>query len=214
MLKDKYDLLGVSEYATDREIAEAYFELRKKYHEERYLDGEVGNNAAKKLTELDNAYEEIKRYRAEHGTGDESNLYSQVDKYIKDGKLDKAQEVLDSFDERGAEWHFLQSVIFYKKNWINDCKKQLEIALALDENNQKYKETYDRLLEKIKATDEKERAKQDPNWNKSGSGAGANPNANSTYNYDEPQMGGSSCVDFCCQVIMCNMCLNCCCGMR
>jgi len=206
MMEKYYKLLGVSEYATDREISEAYFALRKKYMEERFLDGEQGNEAAEKLTAIDNAYEEIKRFRSEHSEDGDNSLFKQVDEALKKGDLNTAQSVLDSFDERGAEWHYLQSVVFYKKNWMNECKKQLEIAMALDENNAKYKETYDRLLEKMKGSSA---SASDTNWNKSGTG-----NAKTTGNYDEPQMGGDSCLEFCCQMALCNMCLNCCCNMR
>ncbi len=208
MLEKYYNLLGVSEYSSDREISEAYFSLRKKYQEERFEEGEKGNEAAKKLTEIDNAYEEIKRYRSEHSMGTDASLYKQVDEALKKGDLSEAQTLLDSFDERGAEWHYLQSVVFYKKGWINECKKQLEIAMALDGENKKYKETYDRLLEKISSAS---KAQQNRDWNKSGSGANESRNAP---NFDEPQMGGDSCVDFCCQMALCNMCLNCCCNMR
>lgn len=206
MMEKYYKLLGVSEYATDREISEAYFALRKKYMEERFLDGEKGNEAAEKLTAIDNAYEEIKRFRSEHSEDGDNSLFKQVDEALKKGDLNTAQSVLDSFDERGAEWHYLQSVVFYKKNWMNECKKQLEIAMALDENNAKYKETYDRLLEKMKGSSA---SASDTSWNKSGTG-----NAKTTGNYDEPQMGGDSCLEFCCQMALCNMCLNCCCNMR
>lgn len=208
MLEKYYSLLGVSEYSTDREISEAYFSLRKKYQEERFEEGEKGNEAAKKLTEIDNAYEEIKRYRSEHSMGTDASLYKQVDEALKKGNLSEAQTLLDSFDERGAEWHYLQSVVFYKKGWINECKKQLEIAMTLDGENKKYKETYDRLVEKISSAS---KAKANEDWNKSGSGANENRNAP---NFDEPQMGGDSCIDFCCQMALCNMCLNCCCNMR
>ncbi len=209
MLKDYYEILGVSEYATDREISEAYFALRKKYLEERFSEGEKGNEAAKKLTQIDNAYEEIKRFRSERSDGGDLSLLKQVDEALKTGDLSKAQTLLDSFDQRGAEWHYLQSVVFYKKTWMNECKKQLEIAMALDENNKKYKDTYDRLLEKMKSAEQKQGANQ--NWNTSGNGA---PNDNRVPDFDEPQMGGDSCMDFCCRMAICNMCLNCCCNIR
>lgn len=209
MLKDYYDILGVSEYATDREISEAYFALRKKYLEERFSEGEKGNEAAKKLTQIDNAYEEIKRFRSERADGGDLSLLKQVDEALKAGDLSKAQTLLDSFDQRGAEWHYLQSVVFYKKTWMNECKKQLEIAMALDENNKKYKDTYNRLLEKMNASAQQQNNNQ--SWNSSGSG---NPNDNRVPDFDEPQMGGDSCVDFCCRMAICNMCLNCCCNLR
>lgn len=209
MTDKDYLILGVTEDATDEEIASKYFELRKKYLEERFLDGEKGNEAARRLTEIDNAYEEIKRIRNESVGDGEENLYKKVDAALKNGDFSEAQSILDSFDQRGAEWHYLQSVVFYKKGWMNECKKQLEIAISLDGENKKYKETYDRLLEKMKSQS-KSSEKFDSHGNQSSQDNAQNPQPN----FDEPQMGGDSCMDFCCRMAICNMCLNCCCNMR
>ena len=54
-------------------------------------------------------------------------------------KIAEAQTKLDDFNGRNAEWHYLQSVVFYKKNWVNESKKQLEIAISMDGSNEKYK---------------------------------------------------------------------------
>ncbi len=206
MIKDSYKILGVDEYCTDRELSEAYFSLRKKYQEDRFLDGEAGNEAARKLTELDAAYEEVSDFRKEHSSGENASLYKEVDAAIKSDDLAKAQELLDSFNERPAEWHYLQAVVFYRKNWMNESKKQLEIAKNLDPDNEKYKTTYDKLVKKIEDAGKK----ADPDWNRSGSGRGTR----GSYDYGdgEPQMGGDSCMSYCCQLLWCNMLLNCCCN--
>ena len=39
MNQEYYELLGVSEDASDEEIKESYRALKKKYNEERWLDG-------------------------------------------------------------------------------------------------------------------------------------------------------------------------------
>ncbi len=209
-MTDKYyKIIGVDKNASDEEVANRYFELRKQYLEDRFLDGEKGNEAARKLTELDNAYEEIKRERSETIGGGEQNLFKKVDAALKSGDVSEAQTLLDSFDQRNAEWHYLQSVVFYKKGWMNECKKQLEIAMSLDSENKKYKETYDRLLEKMKS------GSQNGEKAKNGEEKSYGPQAESRQpNFDEPQMGGDSCMDFCCRMALCNMCLNCCCNMR
>ena len=45
MNREYYDLLGLNEDATDEEIKNRYGELKKKYNEDRWLDGEAGNEA-------------------------------------------------------------------------------------------------------------------------------------------------------------------------
>lgn len=67
MNRENYELLQVSENATDEEIKEAYERLKKKYNDEKWLDGEAGNHAARMLGKLDAAYSEIMDERRQSG---------------------------------------------------------------------------------------------------------------------------------------------------
>ena len=71
MNREYYDLLGLNEDATDEEIKERYGELKKKYNEDRWLDGEAGNEAARMLNKLDTAYTEIMSARREQSKNTE-----------------------------------------------------------------------------------------------------------------------------------------------
>ena len=133
MNKKYYDLLGVTEEMSDEQIAERYEQLKKKYSEDRFLEGEAGNEAAKMLNKIDVAYNEIMTERRENrSAGNSNSSYTQVDQLIRDGKFAEAQAALDEFNERPAEWHYLQSGDFDRKNWMNEGKKQLELALQKD----------------------------------------------------------------------------------
>ncbi|MBQ7373150.1 MAG: hypothetical protein IJW64_01125, partial [Clostridia bacterium] len=127
-MMDKYELFGLTKDCTDEEFETAYKKIREVLAEDRFLEGEAGNIAAKKLTELDAAYRDIKAERMEQKTDpkDTENLYNKIEGLIKAGNLTDAQRELDLFNERTAEWHYLQAVVFYKKNWNNESKKQLE----------------------------------------------------------------------------------------
>ncbi|MBQ7924300.1 MAG: hypothetical protein IJ329_03235 [Clostridia bacterium] len=202
-MNEYYEFLGLGEDATDEELAVRYQELREKYAEERWQDGEAGNEAAKNLTKLDVAYKEIMAARKEQNknTGGESSLET-VAQLLKDNKVDEAQAMLDDFNERSAEWHYLQAVVFYKKNWTNDSKKQLEIAMQMDPDNLKYRNAYGKM--NAKNDYEKQHEKKE------------NPYANSAPMNDNEQMGGNICGDCmtCCCASMCaNYCLRCCCPM-
>lgn len=215
MDKKYYDVLKVSENATDAEITEKYNELKMKYSEERFADGEKGNNAAKMLNKIEVAYTEIMNYRREHGEEkDEASALAEVEKLIRDNDLAGAQTALDKFDSRSAEWHYLQSVVFYKKNWISESKKQLEIAMQLEPNNQKYKDVYDKFVTKINFDNQSKQNQNAYTSGTTGGGTNGNPNANPN---GQPQMGGSGCED-CLTCCYCNMlfncCLNTCCGCR
>ena len=204
---DFYSIFGVNQDVSDEELTAAYERLREQYREERWQDGEAGNEAARKLTELENAYRELteERKRQSKNTTGESS-FEEIAQKLKDGDYNSAQAMLDDFNERGAEWHYLQAVVFYKKNWMNDSKKQLEIAMQMDPDNNKYREAYGKLNAKADY-EKKQKEEQKAGQPYSSSPAGS-----------EPQMGGTSACDQCCTCCYANLCLNClfnmCCGCR
>lgn len=206
MIDKYYKILGVDPSDSDEVISQKYQELKQKYQEERFLEGEVGNNAAKMLTEIDIAYSEIKSYRQEQSVeGQKSEAFASVESAIKSGNLSAAQALLDDFNERDAEWHYYQSVIFYKKNWLNESKKQLEIAISINPDEQRYKNALNKLNERVN-----EGAKINSDWNRSGN-ANYKPQQE---DIQEQQLGGDSCMQWCCDMIICNTLLNCCCSCR
>lgn len=205
MNKHYFEILGVSESATDEEIRARYEELKKKYSEERFLEGEAGNEAARMLNRIDVAYNEIMTERSEkHSAENAGSSYAKVDEYIRAGKINEAQAVLDEFNERPAEWHYLQSVVFYKKNWMNESKKQLEIALQMDSSNEKYRTAYNKLKEKIEY--DKKQAENPQQQQAQGGYAQSAPQPG----YDEQQQMGGGFCEQCATCCACNMLMNCC----
>ena len=202
-MQEFYEELGLTQDATDEEITERYNQLKEKYSEERWQDGEAGNKAAKKLTKLNVAYQEIMSARKEkQADGEKVTTLEEVARLLKEGDVSGAQSILDDCNDRNAEWHYLQAVICYKKNWTNDSKKQLEIAMQMDPANQKYRSAYKKLNEKDA-------------YEKQCAGASQNPYQNQPSGNDN-QMGGgcNDCVS-CCYTICCINCVyNCCCGCR
>lgn len=202
MNKKNLELLGLEEGATLEEIKAAYEALRAKYLEDRFKDGEVGNEAARMLTKIDAAYAELESELKESNYSDGGDLYEKVENYLKDGNIAEAQHVLDSFNERNGRWHYLQSVVFYRKNWINESKKQLEIAIQLEPENAKYKESYRKLNDKI----DREAQSSAPNQNQSAY-QGQTMDSQSS----DSQMGGNFCAN-CIECCYLNMCINCLCN--
>ena len=198
-----YEILQVSPDATDDEIKASYERLKAKYNEEKWQDGEAGNNAARMLGKLDAAYAEVmeeRKERAQNTSG--ASSFEEVSAAIRSGDLSRAQSLLDEFNERSAEWHYLQSIVFYKKNWMNESKKQLEIAIQMDGSNAKYREAYDKL-----------KARADYRQQ---TGGAPNTTPDPQVSPNGEQMGGSwcaNCASWCytCLCVNClfNLCCNC-----
>lgn len=203
MKKSNLEILGLSEGATEEQIKDAYSRLRAKYLEDRFKDGEEGNEAARMLTKLDMAYNELMSELAEdQSAASGGTSFERVEELIRSGDVQEAQRVLDGFNERNARWHYLQSVVFYKKSWMNESKKQLEIAIQMDGANSKYREAYDKL-----------KARADYRQ-QSGGAPNTNPDPNMAQGGE--QMGGnwcancaSMCYTFLCVNCLFNLCCNC-----
>lgn len=204
MNKKNLEILGLAEGATKEDIENAYSTLKERYKEERFLEGEVGNNAAKMLGKIEVARDELLSELAEAARGEDSSAdvggaFEKVETLIKEGNYQEAQRALDAFNERTAEWHYLQSVVFYRKGWVNESKKQLEIAMRLDGSNDKYKEAYKKLADKIEYDSNKSKERID-----------------SVYEgQDMNYSGGNQMGDFCTSCVECcalNACINCMCS--
>ena len=204
---EHYRLLGLDQTATDEEITARYEELKAKYNEDRWLDGEAGNEAARLLTKINVAYQEIMsdRKQSKQNT-DGQNAFEEITALLKENTLAQAQDMLDAFNERTAEWHYFQAVVYYKKNWTNDSKKQLEIAMQMDPDNVKYRSAYGKI--NAKNDFQKQSAHETENPYSRNNGAPID---------DEPQMGGNACSNCisCCYTYLCVDCLfSLCCGCR
>lgn len=147
MVKDPYKVLEASSDTPYEQLEKKYNELKALYGEQRFKSGEEGNEGARKLSELEEAWQMIvadfdKRTTAEEFSGNE---FGRVDELIKKGSYDEAQAILDAMTDRGGEWHYFQSIIFYKRDWLSECKKQLEMAVECDPTNTKYKTSLEKL---------------------------------------------------------------------
>lgn len=201
MSKNPFVVLGVSENCTQNELFDAYRELRNKYADLRFAEGQEGTDACAKLEEIELAYREASdilrnRYNVKY-TG--SNL-TDVENAIKAGNMEEAQSILDNCHERSWQWHYLQSVIFYKKNWLSDALKQLDFACNLEPNNQKFAEARRNMLNKMNENT----AKQNTSYYRND-----NHDSNRSYSREPGQryQRGFTACDCCSSLI----CADCCC---
>ena len=73
-MNNPYEVLGVSENASDEEIKAAYRKLAKKYHPDNYADSPLADVAEQKMKEINEAYDTINQLRQKgRGSGSTSN---------------------------------------------------------------------------------------------------------------------------------------------
>ncbi len=190
-----YEILGKNKGDELEELRKRYEELKSVYGEQRFKEGEEGNEGARRLTELEEAWAQILiDYQAKSAEETDGNDFTKVEALIKGGNLSEAQAVMDRMSVRDGQWHYYQSVIYYKRDWMQESKKQLELAIECDPNNEKYRATMERLVKVM----------GNPDTNPHDMGPQPLPNQ---------QMNGNClsncCMAYCCTELCCNA-MRCC----
>ena len=153
---DPYKVLGISRDATDAEVKKAYREMARKYHPDNYVNSPMSALAEEKMKEINEAYEEIQKSRANptrqrttgyEGEYDPRTTYDQVRRLINAGNIARAEVMLDIFalSDRGAEWNFLKGCVLLKKGFYYDAQKYFETACYLDPQNGEYREALNNI---------------------------------------------------------------------
>jgi len=166
-LKSPYEVLGVSEYANEDQIKQAYKDLARKYSDEKYSSGPLAGIAQKKMQELNDAYDAVVLNRSSvTGTsntqsrsdtsGRNSNSqynrrpqseYNDIRTTIQNGRIDDAETLLDGIPPitRDAEWYYLKGTVHHRRGWLEEAVKNFNTACNMDPGNDEYRAALNNL---------------------------------------------------------------------
>lgn len=164
-MNDPYEVLGVSPDASEEEIKNAYRELVKKYHPDKYVDNPLADLAEEKLREVNEAYDEIMNRRTGSGggfgssgggfgssggggqyRGEHAAEFQSIRRDLDAGDLAAAEMKLRSIPVKNAEWIFLDGMLDYKRGWYDNALSKIQQAMNMDPMNDEYKRAYNSLM--------------------------------------------------------------------
>ncbi|MCH5185605.1 MAG: DnaJ domain-containing protein, partial [Oscillospiraceae bacterium] len=166
MKENYYKILGVSENDDDKTIKNAYRELVKRYHPDRYNDNPLADIAEEKLKKINYAYDEIMKSRSDRKSSHDKDLknnahteknqnrakknerrsngfsgsavaFKNIRILISQNKLSEAETFLSAL-EKNAQWHYLNGLILLRKGLYSSAEAEIKKAVKLDPGNSEY----------------------------------------------------------------------------
>lgn len=159
-MRDPYEVLGIKPGASEDEIKRAYRDLARKYHPDNYQNNPLADLAEEKMKAINEAYDALTKkggsgyqsqgsqqssYQSQQKSygytrGGADPLYMQVRSAINMGNLVQADQLLRTSPRQDAEWHFLTGSVAYRKGWLDEAARHIQIACQMEPGNGEYRQ--------------------------------------------------------------------------
>lgn len=158
-MKNYYAVLGVRENASKEEIRNAYRELVKKYHPDKYQNNPLSDLAEEKLKEINEAYDYLSNQGSQtrqqsggfrqqssqsYRTPDEEG-FQRVRQLIQAGNLETAAALLQTLDRTHPDFHYLSGLIALQRGWYQEAAMSIQTAMRMNPANREYQAAWQRM---------------------------------------------------------------------
>lgn len=171
MMKNPYDVLGVSQNASDDEIKKAYRDLTRKYHPDANVNNPLADLAEEKFKEVQEAYDTIMKEREQGGYtgygssggynyGSGAGSYQQSGgsydaqqdvemqaayNFINSRRYQEAVNLLNRMSNRNAQWFYLSAAANAGMGNNVLAKDHATQAVNMEPNNPQYRQLLNQL---------------------------------------------------------------------
>lgn len=166
MTKNPYDVLGVSQNASDDEIKKAYRDLTRKYHPDANVNNPLADLAEEKFKEVQEAYDVIMKerenggYNGGYNYGRGAGSYQQssysgggqqdvemqaVYNFINSRRFNDALNLLNRMPNRNAQWYYLSAAANAGMGNNVLARDHAGQAVNMEPNNPQYRQLLNQL---------------------------------------------------------------------
>lgn len=163
MMEDPYKVLGLNPGASDEEVKKAYRRLAMKYHPDRNPGDET---AARKMQEINAAYEQIKNpqkaagsgygsyggyqggyggYQGGYSSSGTTDYIRSAEQYIRFGRYREALTLLASVTTRTARWYYLSAIANEELGNHVTALEHIRRAVSMEPDNYEYLQVLDAI---------------------------------------------------------------------
>lgn len=157
-MSNPYEILGVSEQASDEEVKKAYRKLSRKYHPDANVNSPNAAEYEEKFKQVQQAYQQIMEDRhnsnasfshfhtESSGGQDEDTIHLQAAvNFIENYRFAEAVRVLNEIKNRDAQWYYISAVANNGAHNYLIALDHARIAAEMEPNRPEYQHLFEQL---------------------------------------------------------------------
>ena len=134
-----YELLGIAPTATKAEVRNAYRDLARRWHPDRFMEGPERDWANEKMAQINAAYHACLTQPQQIVSREEEQIQlKQIEELIHVGQYSSARQKLMAISSRCAEWNYLFGAVLMKTSDLQKALIYLGVAARQQPENPKY----------------------------------------------------------------------------